>query len=264
MSKGNFKMKNYMRKTYLLIVILISISLTASAQKNKQDVVYLKNGSIIRGKIIEQIFNTSLKIQTADKNIFAYKMDEIENIKKEAVPIVLNNTQDTLIMKNGNIIIGEIIERVLNKTIKIQTAESSVFIFRMDELENKTKEVASDLEIKTTQDNQSFSSTQGKATVYIVRQSITGFAIPFKVSCDNNYIGTTMAKNYISVVLDSGEHTFVSSAENKSELIINIDADKTYYLEQKVTMGILFARNKLVMLDEISGRKALSKCQLAK
>ena len=48
-----------------------------------QDVVYLKNGSIIRGLIIEQIPNVSLKIQTADGSVFVYKIDEIEKMTKE-------------------------------------------------------------------------------------------------------------------------------------------------------------------------------------
>lgn len=56
-----------------------------SAQ-NLQEVVYLKNGSIIRGIIIEQIPEKSLKIQTADGSIFAYDMKEVEKITKE-VPV---------------------------------------------------------------------------------------------------------------------------------------------------------------------------------
>lgn len=48
-----------------------------------QEVVYLKNGSIIRGTIIEQVPNVSLKIQTDDGSIFAYKMSEVEKITKE-------------------------------------------------------------------------------------------------------------------------------------------------------------------------------------
>ena len=49
---------------------------------NFQDVVYLKNGSIIRGTIIDQQFNKSIKIQTADKNIFSYQMEEVDKITK--------------------------------------------------------------------------------------------------------------------------------------------------------------------------------------
>ncbi|PCJ65495.1 MAG: hypothetical protein COA58_08785 [Bacteroidetes bacterium] len=47
------------------------------------DVLYLKNGSIIRGQIIEQVPNKSLKIQTAGGSIFVYKMEEVEKIIKE-------------------------------------------------------------------------------------------------------------------------------------------------------------------------------------
>lgn len=48
-----------------------------------QDVVYLKNGGIVRGMIIEQVPNVQLKIQTKDGNVFVYKMDEIGKITKE-------------------------------------------------------------------------------------------------------------------------------------------------------------------------------------
>lgn len=47
------------------------------------DVVYLKNGSIIRGLIMEQIPNESLKIQTSDGSLFVYKMEEVVKITKE-------------------------------------------------------------------------------------------------------------------------------------------------------------------------------------
>ncbi len=48
------------------------------------DVVYLKNGGVIRGMIIEQTPNVQIKIQTKDGSIFVYKMDEIEKMAKES------------------------------------------------------------------------------------------------------------------------------------------------------------------------------------
>ena len=59
---------------------------TLFAQRAIQEIVYLKNGSIIRGDIIEQIPNESLKIQTADGNIFFYKIEEVAKITKEVTP----------------------------------------------------------------------------------------------------------------------------------------------------------------------------------
>ncbi len=73
---------------YRLIFLLIIFSVAAlpsfvNAQANYEDVVYLKNGSIIHGTIIEQVPNESIKIKTADGNIFVYKMDEISKLTKE-------------------------------------------------------------------------------------------------------------------------------------------------------------------------------------
>lgn len=70
--------------------IFLTIGLLKKNDKPKKeqnedyvDVVYLKNGSVIRGLIVEQVINVSLKIQTKDGSIFFYKMDEIEKITKE-------------------------------------------------------------------------------------------------------------------------------------------------------------------------------------
>jgi hypothetical protein len=47
------------------------------------DGVYLKNGSVIKGIIVEQVPNVQIKIQTKDGNIFVYKFEEIEKITRE-------------------------------------------------------------------------------------------------------------------------------------------------------------------------------------
>jgi sRNA-binding regulator protein Hfq len=46
-------------------------------------VVYLKNGSIIKGQIIEQIPGSTIKLQTKDGSVFVYKVDEIEKMTRE-------------------------------------------------------------------------------------------------------------------------------------------------------------------------------------
>jgi hypothetical protein len=47
------------------------------------EVLYLKNGSIIKGMIIEQIPNVQVKIQTSDGSVFVYTMDQVLKITKE-------------------------------------------------------------------------------------------------------------------------------------------------------------------------------------
>ncbi len=72
-------------KKISLLLLLIAISIFTFAQSNYQDVVYLKNGGIIRGLIIEQVPNVSLKIQTNGNNVFVYRMEEIEKMTKEVI-----------------------------------------------------------------------------------------------------------------------------------------------------------------------------------
>ncbi|MEA4980310.1 MAG: hypothetical protein VB098_10525 [Petrimonas sp.] len=74
-----------MKKSTLLLFTLLVSAVIFAQQSNLTDVVYLKNGSILRGIIIEQIPNESIKLQTADNNILVYKTDEIERITKEPV-----------------------------------------------------------------------------------------------------------------------------------------------------------------------------------
>lgn len=70
-----------------------------------QDVVYLKNGSIIRGIIIEQVPNKQYKIQTIDKSIFVYSMEEVEKIAREEIvntPDNNNSIKDKNVIKYDN------------------------------------------------------------------------------------------------------------------------------------------------------------------
>lgn len=73
-----------MKKLLLFCIMLIGVMQMTYAQRAPMDeVVYLKNGSIIRGVIVEQVPNKSLKIETADGSLFVFEMDEVEKITKE-------------------------------------------------------------------------------------------------------------------------------------------------------------------------------------
>jgi opacity protein-like surface antigen len=77
-------------KNALLLVLFACVATASFAQSAYpyllySDVVYLKNGSSVKGHIIEQIPNVSLKLQTRDESIFVYRMSEVEKITKEVV-----------------------------------------------------------------------------------------------------------------------------------------------------------------------------------
>ena len=68
-------------KRLLVLSLFLSVFINAEAI----DVVHLKNGSMIKGTIIEQIPNESIKIETSDGSIFVYDFDQISKISIEHI-----------------------------------------------------------------------------------------------------------------------------------------------------------------------------------
>jgi hypothetical protein len=81
----------------VLIALLITV-VTSSivAQVTQRDVIYLKNGSVIKGAVLEQIPDKTVKIQTADGSIFVFQMSEVERITKEGVPPPTTTVAETV------------------------------------------------------------------------------------------------------------------------------------------------------------------------
>jgi hypothetical protein len=72
-----------MKKQYLFIIILIITCFQLSAQRTK-DVLNLKNGSLIYGKLVE-VNSVQYKIQTSDGSLLVYPVSEVEKFSREAV-----------------------------------------------------------------------------------------------------------------------------------------------------------------------------------
>lgn len=97
-----------------------------------------------------------------------------------------------------------------------------------------------------------------KGLVYVVRSTMMGNKIQTKMAVDGHWVGVNRGHNYFFLTLDPGEHYFCSKAENKSTLALKVEAGKTYYVEQKIKMGFMKARNKLAVLPEEEGKKKLA------
>lgn len=71
---------------FLLFLLCCCLGITfATAQNHShQEVIYLKNGSVIRGTVVEQTIGQSIKVRTADGSLFVYNQQEIEKIVKES------------------------------------------------------------------------------------------------------------------------------------------------------------------------------------
>jgi hypothetical protein len=71
-----------MKKISFISILLFITVLQSSGQKVK-DVIYLKNGSMIYGTLIE-ISNNQYKLKGSDGSIFIYSSDEVDRYAKEA------------------------------------------------------------------------------------------------------------------------------------------------------------------------------------
>ncbi len=103
----------------------------------------------------------------------------------------------------------------------------------------------------------------GKAMIYVVRPTMMGNKVQTKLAVDGKWVGINRGNNYFFFELDPGEHHFCSQAENRSIVTLNVEAGKTYFLQQKVRMGFMKAGNRLATLDEAEGKEALAKTHLA-
>ena len=78
----NKNYKTIMKRKLLFLFFSLLVGVPLFAQ-NYRDVVFMKNGSIIKGMVIEQVMDLSLKIKMADGSIFVYQMADVEKIAKE-------------------------------------------------------------------------------------------------------------------------------------------------------------------------------------
>ena len=71
-----------MKKVFLLSVLLLATTFGSIAQ-SYQEVVYLTDGSMIKGIIIEQVPDDYLKIETVNGKVYTIDMYDVEKITKE-------------------------------------------------------------------------------------------------------------------------------------------------------------------------------------
>lgn len=117
-------------------MMLVSIGVYCNAQ-SYTEVVYLKNGSVIKGTIIEQIPNVSLKIKTNDGSLIICKMEDVNKITKEETYSnnYRNNTNNrklarqTLRGYKGFIDMGYVVDLSDNNANKLEVSTSHGYQF---------------------------------------------------------------------------------------------------------------------------------------
>lgn len=80
----------------LLCFLFIAVTSQSHATKPTEDVVYLKNGAIVRGHIVEQVLGEFVRIQTIGGHVFVFEVSEIVAIKKEPKILIAKKKNPTL------------------------------------------------------------------------------------------------------------------------------------------------------------------------
>lgn len=74
-------------KKSIFIFLTLFIGLQAAAQAFYRDVIHLKNGSVIRGKIVEEVPNKTYTIKLVDSSLFVVNIDDILKIVHEEIAV---------------------------------------------------------------------------------------------------------------------------------------------------------------------------------
>lgn len=79
------KFVRLVRRFAIAAVLTLGAAVAFAQEGTPIDVVYLKNGSVVRGTLVEYAAGKGVKIKTADGSIFVYAEAEVERVAREFV-----------------------------------------------------------------------------------------------------------------------------------------------------------------------------------
>ena len=78
-------------RNFLIVVFTLLLSSHLSAQNSQDDVVYLNNGTFLRGKIVKLVTGKSLRLAFNNKDTLEIPLSDVKLIRKENAPVVTND-----------------------------------------------------------------------------------------------------------------------------------------------------------------------------
>jgi len=104
--------------------------------------------------------------------------------------------------------------------------------------------------------------TEGKAVVYLFRNSppSAGWTIP--VTLDGKDMGVTGGQTYFRWEVSPGEHIIISKTHEWSGLLVNAEAGRVYYIWQDIGVGFFVPTSHLKFVDRVTAEINLRECYL--
>ena len=108
--------------------------------------------------------------------------------------------------------------------------------------------------------------SEGKAGIYVYRDSFVGQALKKDVFIDNKCLGETAngVFFYQSVEGDKEHKISTESEFSANDISLKTNSGKNYYLRQYIKMGVFVGGANLELVDEKEAQKAISKLDMAK
>lgn len=104
-----------------------------------------------------------------------------------------------------------------------------------------------------------FKPNPALSQVYVYRNETLGAALSMPVTVDGKLAGNTGPNSFFKFDLPAGEHK-ITSQGTESQLTINTEVGKLYYIWQEVKMGVMSGGSKLQTVMEEVGKKAVAEC----
>lgn len=108
--------------------------------------------------------------------------------------------------------------------------------------------------------------SEGKAGLYVYRNSFVGQALKKDIWIDNKCLGES-ANNvfFYQDIKGDEEHKISTESEfSPNELVLKTESGKNYFIRQYIKMGVFVGGANLEMVDEEEGKKAIAELDMAK
>jgi|TARA_B110000211_G_C13996053_1_gene516256 hypothetical protein len=107
--------------------------------------------------------------------------------------------------------------------------------------------------------------SDGKAGIYIYRDSSFGGALKKYIKIDGFPVGDTGPNTYFYVEVAPGSHKVATQSEfGENEVVLETVGEQNYYIRQYIKMGLMVGGAELKIVDSNAGQKGVLSCKLAR
>lgn len=106
---------------------------------------------------------------------------------------------------------------------------------------------------------------EGKAGIYVYRNSFIGQALKKDLWIDGECVGETANKVFFHTQVAGGkEHVISTESEfSPNDIRLLLEAGRNYFIEQTIKMGVFVGGAKLTVVPEAEGRRQVAQLTMA-